>query len=131
MPDDEEDFDRKRRRSKSVKRKKQLTGKEFQALMSKDALNFTLVRPVDIRQRFTEYVMRNHEHAMQEQTLSALHSEAFFQNESYLASSKRERLSRRSKNLPSQSMRKKRGDPRADGSLLQNSMESTSQMALG
>ena len=96
--------------------------------MSKDGLNFTLVRPVDIRQRFTEYVMRNHEHAMQEQTLSALHSEAFFQNESYLASSKRERLSRRSKNLPSHSTRKK---PQADGSLLQNSMESTSQLAYG
>ena len=60
-----------RRRSKSrSKGSKYLMLKDFQNLMSKENLNFTLVRPDEIRQRFTEFVMRNQSMALIEQNQS-------------------------------------------------------------
>jgi hypothetical protein len=38
---------------------KYMTLKDFQNLMLKENLDYTLVRPNEMRQRFTEYVMRN------------------------------------------------------------------------
>ena len=59
-----------------------LTLKDFQSLMSKEYLNYTLVRPYEIRQRFTEFVFRNTITALNDQSQSILQSEGFFGNES-------------------------------------------------
>jgi|APSaa5957512535_1039671.scaffolds.fasta_scaffold67121_1 hypothetical protein len=51
--------------------------------MLKENLDYTLVRPNEMRQRFTEYVMRNQSKALLEQNQSMVQSEGFnFQNES-------------------------------------------------
>ena len=51
--------------------------------MLKENLDYTLVRPNEMRQRFTEYVMRNQSKALLEVNQSMAQSEAFnFQNES-------------------------------------------------
>jgi hypothetical protein len=51
--------------------------------MSKEYLNYTLVRSSEIRQRFTEFVFRNHIQALNEHNQSILNSEGgFFANES-------------------------------------------------
>jgi hypothetical protein len=61
-----------------VRQKKSISLKEFQRLMAKDKLNYALVRPNEIRLRFTEFVIRNQTQALMEQTASALASEAVF-----------------------------------------------------
>ena len=50
--------------------KKYMTLKEFQSLMLKDNLDYTLVRPNEMRQRFTEYVMRKQNKALIEHNMS-------------------------------------------------------------
>jgi hypothetical protein len=56
---------------------KSLTLKDFQELMSKEYLNYTLVRSNEIRQRFTEFVFRNRIQALNEQSQSILNSESY------------------------------------------------------
>jgi len=50
--------------------------------MQKDHLNFTLVRPSEVRQRFTEFVMANQSLALEEQAMSLIQSEGFGYNDS-------------------------------------------------
>ena len=45
---------------------KYMTLKDFWNLMLKENLDYTLVRPNEMRQRFTEYVMRNQSKALLE-----------------------------------------------------------------
>ena len=61
---------------------KYLTLKEYQALMDKGQLNFTLVRANEMRQRFTEFVFANPGLALDEPALSQIQSEGFGYNES-------------------------------------------------
>ena len=57
---------RKKSRTRSTSRKRTLSLKEFQQLM--ENLNYTILRPMELRQRFTEYVLRNKKFALEEQS---------------------------------------------------------------
>lgn len=61
---------------------KYLTLEDFQALMEKGQLNFTLVRASEMRQRFTEFVMANQSLALEEPALSLIQSDGFGYNDS-------------------------------------------------
>jgi len=107
----------KRSRSRSLKNKKEsttrkrfITLKEFQLLMEKDNLDYTLVRPSEIRQRFTEFVIRNQGKVLAGNTslISANESHYFGNNESMLRSS--------------QQIKKKKGAPVLNESSFMNSI---------
>lgn len=74
---------RSRRSSKESLRtakKRMMTLKEFQILMQKDKLDYTLVRANEIRQRFTEFVLRNQGRALMDSSL--IQSDGMFLNDS-------------------------------------------------
>lgn len=57
-----------------------MTLKEFQILMQKEKLDYTLVRANEIRQRFTEFVLRNQSKALMDSSL--IQSDGMFLNDS-------------------------------------------------
>ena len=50
--------------------------------MSSDLVEYTLVKPKELRRRFTEFVYRNHVLALNDKTMSLPQSEGFFASDS-------------------------------------------------
>ena len=90
--------------------------------MSKEYLNYTLVRSSEIRQRFTEFVFRNHIQALNEQSQSILNSEGFFGNESVS-----KRRNRHEENSFEQEYKSKRSKRENDSSRLNSTGRAVSK----
>lgn len=89
-------------RSKSSNRQSSrsrfITLKEFQILMNKNNFNYTLVRPQEIRQRFTEFVIKNQKRVLIE---NSFHKDDSFQlNQSSSFNGKKKKSKKKKRPIP-------------------------------
>ena len=94
--------------------------------MAKENLDYTLVRPDEIRRRFTEFVMRNEAQALAEHNLSVSQSMGFFNNESTMRQSSHRNAERTKRSQRRPPSLKKSKDPEM-GQRLKKSQQASAR----